>query len=88
MCFEWGSGIEIRREESCTGRDFWLEDWEKQAIIAFHLKNPAEGYRRLTFMMLDADIVAVQSGQGVACAESGGATAKMEREAIKERDWL
>ena len=69
-------------------RDFWLEDWEKQAIIAFHLKNPLEGYRRLAFMMLDADIVAVQSGQGVACAESGGATAKMEREAIEERDWL
>jgi hypothetical protein len=32
---------------------------EKQAIIAFHLKNPLEGYRRLTFMRLDADIVAV-----------------------------
>ena len=42
-------------------RDFWLEDWEKQAIIGFHLKNPLEGYRRLTFMMLDADIVAVSS---------------------------
>jgi putative transposase len=40
-------------------RDFWLEDSEKRAIIAFHLKNPLEGYRRLTFMMLDADIVAV-----------------------------
>jgi transposase InsO family protein len=40
-------------------RDFWLEEWEKQAIINFHLKNPLEGYRRLTFMMLDADIVAV-----------------------------
>jgi putative transposase len=40
-------------------RDFWLEDWEKQAIIGFHLKNPLEGYRRLTFMMLDADIAAV-----------------------------
>lgn len=40
-------------------RDFWLEEWEKQAIIAFHLKNPLEGYRRLTFMMLDADIAAV-----------------------------
>jgi transposase InsO family protein len=40
-------------------RDFWLEQWEKQAIIAFHLQNPLEGYRRLTFMMLDADIVAV-----------------------------
>jgi len=40
-------------------RDFWLEEWEKQAIVNFHLKNPLEGYRRLTFMMLDADIVAV-----------------------------
>ena len=40
-------------------RDFWLEDWEKQAIIDFHLKNPLEGYRRLTFMMLDGDVVAV-----------------------------
>jgi transposase InsO family protein len=28
-------------------------------IVGFHLKNPLEGYRRLTFMMLDADIVAV-----------------------------
>jgi len=40
-------------------RDFWLEEWEKQAIINFHRKNPLEGYRRLTFMMLDADEVAV-----------------------------
>jgi putative transposase len=36
-----------------------LEPWEKEAIIGFHLKNPLEGYRRLTFMMLDADVVAV-----------------------------
>jgi transposase InsO family protein len=40
-------------------RDFWLEDWEKKAIIDCHLKNPLEGYRRLTFMMLDQDVVAV-----------------------------
>jgi putative transposase len=40
-------------------RDFWLEAWEKEAIINFHLKNPLEGYRRLTFMMLDGDVVAV-----------------------------
>jgi hypothetical protein len=40
-------------------RDFWLEPWEKEAIIGFHLKNPLEGYRRLTFMMLDAEVVAV-----------------------------
>jgi hypothetical protein len=40
-------------------RDSWLEDWEKQAIIGFHLKNPLEGYRRLTVRLLDAAIVAV-----------------------------
>jgi putative transposase len=40
-------------------RDFWLEDWEKKAIIDFHLNNPLEGYRRLAFMMLDRGVVAV-----------------------------
>ncbi|MDY0184643.1 MAG: IS3 family transposase [Desulfuromonadaceae bacterium] len=40
-------------------RDFWLEDWEKQAIIKFYLKHPLQGYRRLTYMMLDRDVVAV-----------------------------
>ena len=40
-------------------RDFWLEDWEKQAIVKSHEQYPLEGYRRLTFMMLDRDIVAV-----------------------------
>jgi putative transposase len=40
-------------------RDHWLEEWEKQAILDFHEKHPLDGYRRLTFMMLDQDIVAV-----------------------------
>jgi putative transposase len=40
-------------------RDFWLEGWEQQAIIRFYLENPLAGYRRLTFMMLDRNIVAV-----------------------------
>jgi transposase InsO family protein len=49
----------VNEHNGWVPRDFWLEDWEKQAIIGFHLKNPLEGYRRLTLMMLDADIVAV-----------------------------
>jgi transposase InsO family protein len=39
-------------------RDHWLHDQEKRAIIAFHEQYPLEGYRRLTFMMLDQDVVA------------------------------
>jgi putative transposase len=40
-------------------RDHWLEEWEKEAIIRFRAEYPLEGYRRLTYMMLDADVVAV-----------------------------
>jgi transposase InsO family protein len=40
-------------------RDFWLEEWEKRAILDFHDRHSLDGYRRLTFMMLDDDVVAV-----------------------------
>jgi len=40
-------------------KDNWLLDWEKDAIITYARKHPAEGYRRLTYMMMDDDIVAV-----------------------------
>ena len=49
----------VNEHNGWVPRDFWLEPWKKEAIIEFHLKNPLEGYRRLTFMMLDADVVAV-----------------------------
>ena len=46
------AGLSIRQE---TG---WLS-WEKQQILAYHSDHPLDGYRRLTYMMIDADIVAV-----------------------------
>jgi putative transposase len=49
----------VNEHNGWVPRDFWLETWEKEAILSFQLKNPLEGYRRLTFMMLDADVVAV-----------------------------
>lgn len=33
--------------------------WEKEAIIAYWKDHPTEGYRRLCYMMLDTNIVAV-----------------------------
>jgi putative transposase len=47
------------RHNARLPRDGWLEGWEKQAILDFHTRYPLEGYRRLAYMMLDADIVAV-----------------------------
>jgi transposase InsO family protein len=39
-------------------RDHWLGDDEKQRIHAFARAHPLDGYRRLTFMMLDDDVAA------------------------------
>jgi transposase InsO family protein len=50
---------QVNEHNGWVPRDFWLEQWEKEAIVDFHLKHPLEGYRRLTFMMLDQDVVAV-----------------------------
>ena len=62
----------VNEHNGWVPRDFWLEDWEKQAIIGFHPKNPLEGYRRLTFMMLDADIVAVSPSSVWRVLSQGG----------------
>ncbi len=48
----------VNEHNSWIPRDHWLEDSEKQAILDFESRFPLEGYRRLAFMMLDADVVA------------------------------
>ena len=48
----------VNEHNAWIPRDHWLQPEEKQAILDFHDGHPLEGYRRLTFMMLDADIVA------------------------------
>jgi putative transposase len=58
--YDWQSRYgRVNEHNGWVPRDFWLEAWEKRAIVDFHARYPLEGYRRLTFMMLDADVVAV-----------------------------
>jgi hypothetical protein len=42
-------------------RDFWLEDWEKKAVIDFHLKNP------LVLLLIAA--ASSYSPRWIACAQ-------------------
>jgi putative transposase len=57
---DWKDRYGKRNEHNAwVPRDWWLEDWEKQAIIRFSFEYPLEGYRRLAFMMLDRDVAAV-----------------------------
>lgn len=65
-------------------RDHWLTDDEKERICSFARAHPLEGYRRLTFMMLDADQVAcspssvyrVLKGAGLLAGSSPAPTKK------------
>lgn len=40
-------------------RDHWLTQAERDGILLYHDRHPLEGYRQLTYMMLDAGEVAV-----------------------------
>jgi len=40
-------------------RDYWVLDAEKERIVKFYLEHQKDGYRRVTYMMLDRDIAAV-----------------------------
>jgi len=57
--FDWRKRYgKVNEHNALVPRDHWLCAWEKKAIVDFHAQNPLEGYRRLTFMMLDKDVVA------------------------------
>ena len=40
-------------------RDFWLTEVEQAAILAYQVDHADQGYRRLAYMMLDEEVVAV-----------------------------
>jgi putative transposase len=53
----------VNEHNAWVPRDHWLSEDEKEKICAFARGHPQEGYRRLTFMMLDA-----HEPQHVACS--------------------
>ena len=58
--FDWKSRYGRANEHNAlVPRDHWIEPWERAAIVRFYLEHRTDGYRRVTFMMLDLNIVAV-----------------------------
>jgi putative transposase len=58
--YNWQSRYgKVNEHNGWIPRDFWLTNAEKQAIINYYAAHPLEGYRRLTYMMMDDNIVAV-----------------------------
>jgi putative transposase len=57
--FDWRKRYgKVNEHNALVPRDHWLTDEERLSIVAFHERYPLEGYRRLTFMMIDQDVVA------------------------------
>jgi putative transposase len=62
-------------------RQFWLLPQERQAILNFEREHPDEGYRRLAFMMLDADVVAASPSSVYRVLKSAGRIGQQGRKA-------
>lgn len=57
--YDWrGRFGQVNEHKAWVPRDHWLTADEKERLCQFARQNPLEGYRQLTFMMLDADVVA------------------------------
>ena len=50
---------QIQQRPGHSPREHWIEQWERESIIDYFDRHPLNGYRRLSFMMLDEDVVAV-----------------------------
>jgi putative transposase len=58
--YSWITRFEqSNNHNSIIPKKHWILDWEREAIINYAGTHIGEGYRRLTYMMMDDDIVAV-----------------------------
>ena len=83
--FDWKRRYgQVNEHNAWAPRDYWLEDWEKQAIIDFYQSHPDDGYRRVTDLMMDADIVAASPGSVYRVLSQAGALRRWEAKPSKK----
>lgn len=83
--YDWACRYgKVNEHNAWIPRDLWLADWEKQAIIHYYHNNPLEGYRRLTYMMMDDDIVAVSPSSVYRVLSEAGLLSRWKHKASKK----
>jgi putative transposase len=71
--YDWRARYgKVNEHNALVPRDHWLEAWEREAILTFYAEHPLEGYRRLTYMMMDADMVAASAATVYRVLKSAG----------------
>jgi putative transposase len=83
--YDWRSRYGRANEHNAwVPRDHWLTEAEKAAIKGYWREHPLEGYRRLTYMMLDADVVAVSASSVYRVLKKAGLLFPWSRKASKK----
>ncbi len=58
--YEWKKRYgKVNEHNASIPRDHWTTPEEQRAVIEYHDNHPGNGYRRLTYMMMDEDVVAL-----------------------------
>ena len=85
--FDWKQRYgKANAHHALVPRDHWLEAWEQQAIVDFARAHARDGDRRLTFMMLDQDVVAVSPASVYRVLGKAGLLRPWKRDAEQEGD--
>ncbi len=74
----------VNEHNALVPRDFWLTEEERQAIINYYQDHSLEGYRRLCYMMMDADIVAVSPSSVYRVLSNAGLLNRWNRKESKK----
>lgn len=83
--FDWKKRYGKVNEHNChVPRDNWVTPEEKAAIIEFHDQFPLEGYRRLTFMMIDLDVAYVAPATTYRILKAAGRLDRWNRKPSKK----
>lgn len=83
--FHWGQRYgRVNEHNALIPRDHWLEEWEKKSIVEYFTQHPNEGYRRLTYMMLDEDVLAVSSSSVYRVLSQAGLMMRWNRKPSKK----
>ena len=74
----------VNEHNAWIPRDHWLEAWEKRAIVDFYQAHPDDGYRRVTYMMMDTDVVAASPSSVYRVLSQAGVLRRWETKPSKK----
>ena len=84
---DWKSRFGLpNRHNGLIPKENQLMQWERDAIVDFYSTHPLEGYRRITYMMIDEDVVATSPATVYRVLKHAGAMRKWNAGSSKKGD--